>query len=299
MNYKKIVLVGFISAFVALLTSVLGVAGTVIGSVISSVLYNALSEALEEPVTKASFKKRNFEWDIAYVFPLVVIAIIQLLLILALLAGYGIMPANFLNAYLSLQQFANNNLYRILGLALLVMSVYPFVLKPEHVNKIQGGIIAFVGFVFLARGLVDMGNVITAIYDDIFINFDLPIAIIAFFLLAFVIVRILLSALESKNESDNLQEDEFFNHKVYYQKPNNNGNTKRNGSTVRKAKPKNSRPKKPIKHEGRRLEKQSKKSPHKFKSKIDDTSTTQKSKINESHDNIRFESNDILDEYKK
>ena len=72
MNYSKIILVGFISAFVAILTSVLGVAGTVIGSVISSVLYNMLSEALEKPVSNVSIK-HEFEWDVAYVFPLIVV----------------------------------------------------------------------------------------------------------------------------------------------------------------------------------------------------------------------------------
>ena len=51
MNYKKLILVGCISAFVALLTSVMGVAGTIIGSVISSVLYNMLTEVLESPVS--------------------------------------------------------------------------------------------------------------------------------------------------------------------------------------------------------------------------------------------------------
>lgn len=52
MNYKKLVLVGCISAFVAILTSVMGVAGTIIGSVISSVLYNMLTEVLENPIGK-------------------------------------------------------------------------------------------------------------------------------------------------------------------------------------------------------------------------------------------------------
>ena len=113
MNYKKIILVGFISAFVALLTSIMGVAGTIIGSVISSVLYNMLTEALEKPVNQASFST-SFEWDIAYVFPIAVISLIQLLLIFALLAELGIFPNTFLNVYLSLQQLANNNLYRIL-----------------------------------------------------------------------------------------------------------------------------------------------------------------------------------------
>ena len=98
MNYKKLILVGCISAFVAVLTSVLGVAGTVIGSVISSVLYNMLSEALEKPVEKAAFSHK-FEWDIAYIFPLAVIALIQLSLIFALLSEWGILPQIFLNIY--------------------------------------------------------------------------------------------------------------------------------------------------------------------------------------------------------
>ena len=200
MNYSKLILVGLISAFVAILTSVLGVAGTVIGSVISSVLYNMLSEALEKPVSDVKIK-HDFEWDVAYVFPLIVISLIQLLLICSFLAEFGILPSTFLNAYLSLQDFANNNLYRILGLALIVISVYPLVLKPENVKKVHGVIIAAIGIVFLARGFVDMGNQITDLYHPIFAVFDFPIAVIAFILLVFVIVRILMSAWESDNES--------------------------------------------------------------------------------------------------
>ena len=200
MNYSKLILVGLISAFVAVLTSVLGVAGTVIGSVISSVLYNMLSEALEKPVSDVKIK-HDFEWDVAYVFPLIVISLIQLLLICSFLAEFGILPSTFLNAYLSLQDFANNNLYRILGLALIVISVYPLVLKPENVKKVHGVIIAAIGIVFLARGFVDMGNQITDLYHPIFAVFDFPIAVIAFILLVFVIVRILMSARESDNNS--------------------------------------------------------------------------------------------------
>ena len=109
LNHSKIILVAFISAFVAITTAVLGVAGTIIGSVLSSVLYNVLSEILEKPVTNAKFPKvksnrtSNFEWDIAYVFPLVVILFIQLMLILAFLSEWGFLPRIFLNIYLSIQ----------------------------------------------------------------------------------------------------------------------------------------------------------------------------------------------------
>ena len=182
MNYKKLILVGFISAFVAILTSVLGVTGTIIGSVISSVLYNMLSEALENPVSKTSFN-HDFEWEIAYIFPLVVIAFIQLLLIFALLSEAGFLPHTFVNVYLSIQDVANNNLYRILGLALLIMSAYPLVLKPEFVKKEHGLILVFVGLVFLARGFVDLNNFFTDIYDGVFIHFDLEIACVLLLLL--------------------------------------------------------------------------------------------------------------------
>ncbi|MBR3141161.1 MAG: hypothetical protein IKF11_09950, partial [Methanobrevibacter sp.] len=83
MNYTKLIIVGVVSAFVAVLTYVLGLAGTIIGSVITSVLYNMLTEALEKPVDGVSIKG-NFEWEVVYVFPLVVIALIQILFILAI-----------------------------------------------------------------------------------------------------------------------------------------------------------------------------------------------------------------------
>ena len=67
------------------------------------------------------------------------------------------------------------------------MSVYPIVLKPDIIKTSNGAIIAFVGLIFLARGFVDVQNKITDVYDEVFLYFDLPIAIIAFVLLVLVI----------------------------------------------------------------------------------------------------------------
>ena len=265
-NYSKIILVGCISAFVALLTSVLGVAGTIIVSVISSDLYNMLSEALEKPVQEAAFST-DFEWEVAYVFPLIVIVLIQILFILALLSEWGLLPYTFLKAYVSLQGVAGNNLYRLLGCALIIISVYPFVLKPNFIKKEHGAIIAFVGLIFLARGFVDYGNVITYLYDDIFIYFDFPIAIVALILLLFVIVRILHLAKES--------EDEF---QVIKKQINENNAQKIN-------------PKKNIPKE---IDNQNEPSV-KFMNHVSEPSN---SGINESSENIHFESNDLLDDYK-
>lgn len=270
MNYSKLILVGCISAFVAFTTSIMGVAGTIIGSVISSVLYNMLSEALEKPVQNATFST-DFEWEIAYVFPLVVIALIQLLFILALLSEWGFLPYSFLSAYLSLQGVAGNNLYRVLGFSLIVMSIYPLVLKPDFIKKSHGAIIAFIGLIFLARGFVDLGNAITNLYNPIFAYFDFPIAIIAFILILFVIYKILLSARQS--------EKEFRIIKHETQKVNVNNTQKHN-----EFKHTEKRPIKPQQNEVR------------FKNHISEN--RQKSKINESANNIQFESNDLLDDYK-
>lgn len=322
MNYSKLILVGLISAFVAILTSVLGVAGTVIGSVISSVLYNMLSEALEKPVSDVKIK-HDFEWDVAYVFPLIVISLIQLLLICSFLAEFGILPSTFLNAYLSLQDFANNNLYRILGLALIVISVYPLVLKPENVKKVHGVIIAAIGIIFLARGFVDMGNQITDLYHPIFAVFDFPIAVIAFILLVVVIVRILMSAWESDNESKkyaNSINDGSFEEKYSKYFENDVEPTHRRVVHVRKNPQTESTtfkrkisPKvdeyvhKRTAHKSRIKdfeEKLVENKGHSFKPKVNKVSnnenaTQTESGINKSSKNIQFESNDLLDEYKK
>ena len=290
LNYKKIILVGCISAFVAALTSIMGVAGTIIGSVISSVLYNMLTEALEKPVGQATFST-DFEWDIAYIFPIAVIAFIQLLLIFALFAEKGILPYAFTNVYLSLQHLANNNLYRLLGIALIVISVYPLILKPEFVKKEHGIILGFVGFVFLARGFVDLGNGITDIYDDVFIYFDLPIAIIAFILLAFVIIRILISARKSEKEYKVVKQGTArkINHT---QKPDDLEYRNYKNTNVKKYKKEKKYPKQ-------------NKSQVSFKNRVElqdtngDISDNSSSGFNTSSENIHFESNDLLDEYKK
>lgn len=297
MNYKKLILVGCISAFVAVLTSILGVAGTVIGSVISSVLYNMLSEALEKPVSSATFSTK-FEWEIAYIFPLAVIALIQSLLIFAMLSEWGLLPHTFLNAYSTLQHFANNNLYRILGIAMLVISAYPLIVKPDIIKKSYGAIIAFVGVIFLARGFADWGNAITDIYDDIFIYFDFPIAVIALLLILFVIINILLSARRSNQEfkiiKHNINKENFSKSNIkkhHHSKKHDDFNYEKIRENIRSSK---------------KQDYQNSESNVKFKNHVkkpedlpDSVEEKPQAGINESSDKIQFESNDLLDDYKK
>lgn len=298
MNYKKLILVGCISAFVAILTTTVGVAGTVIGSVISSVLYNMLSEALEKPVEQATFSHK-FEWEVAYIFPLAVIALIQLLLIFALLSEFGFVSNSFLNAYLSLQKLADNNLYRILGIAMLIISAYPLILKPDIIKKSHGAIIALVGVIFLARGFADANNAITNIYDIIFIHFDLPIAIIALVLILFVIIKILLSARESEKEfktikhkinQGNFNKDNFI--KGHHSKKHEDFNYENNRKQTKQKHNEFNHQTKPEKHSSHQSEEKVT-----FKNNIEVEESVKG--INKSSGNIQFESNDILDDYKK
>lgn len=279
MNHKKLILVGVISGLVTALTIVLGIAGTVVGSILFSVVYNMLAEGLEDSVTNADFNP-DFEWEVVYVVPLVVIALIQLLFILALLAENGIMPYTFVNFFLSLQQLTDNNLYRLLGLALLFISAYPLVLKPGIVKRNHGLILAFVGFVFLARGFIDLKNVITDIYDDIFIYFDLPIAIIAFLLISFVILQILSSSKKSNKPAKQTQVKNraHINHermndsRTFYKRDDNRNNYQKMHDIEFKGN---------VRHKYNMNQKKSHKG------------------FNKSSNEIHFESNDLLDDYKK
>ncbi len=210
MNHKKLIFVGLISGLVTALTIVLGVAGTVVGSILSSILYNMLAQGFEDSVSNTDFNP-DFEWSIVYVVPLIVIALIQLLLILALLAEIGILPYTFVNFFLSLQQLTANNLYRLLGLALLFISAYPLVLKPDFIERKYSLILVFVGLIFLARGFVDLRNPVTNMYDTVFAHFDLPIAIIAFILISYVILHILSSSNKSDKSNNPFKQSQVKN----------------------------------------------------------------------------------------
>ena len=315
MNHKKLWLVGFVAAFVAILTSFLGVTGTVIGSVISSVLYNALTEALEQPVTEKTFS-HDFEWDIAYAFPLAVIALIELLLILALLSEGGILPYSFLSAFLSLQHLANNNLYRILGFAMLILSVYPFVLtKNKSIKNFDGVIIALVGVVFLARGFVDLDNAITDLYSNLFVYFDFPIAIISLLLILYVIYDILSSAHSSEKEFRGTKK-EISNENIHNsaKRQVNNGNIHNvNNSSKPQADDgevsngHNSGKRHDLDYEHKKNWKrlQDRELFNRINQKREvrfgrNVERKENSKINKSSDKIQFESNDLLNEkYKK
>ena len=293
MNHSKIILVACISAFVAVTTAILGVAGTIIGSVLSSVLYNVLSEALEKPVENAKIST-NFEWDIAYVFPLIVILLIQLMLILAFLSEWGFLPKIFLNIYLSIQGVASNNLYRILGLSLVVMCAYPFVIKRNYVKRFDGIVILFVGLLFLARGFSDMGNSVSQVFRLVYSYVDFPIALIAFLLLVYVVHSILSSARESEksispvNVSKNRNLDDLELKQIgHRRKPSRNLDDLELKHIEHRRKPSRN-----LDDLELRQVRYSKRAPK-------NSQTQSRKRFNDSADEFQFESNDLLDDFKK
>lgn len=302
MNHSKIILVACISAFVAITTFALGITGSIIGSVVSSVLYNVLSEALEKPVSGVKFPKANLEWDIAYVFPLVVISVIQLIWIFAFLSNWGILPHFFMNIYLSIQGVADFNLYRILGLSLIVMSVYPFILKGNHVKRSDGLVVLIVGLMFLARGFSDVGSAVSHTFGVVYDFVSFPISLIAFILLIHVIYSVLSSARSNDNNPA----------------PKNIGSSKRNLDDLelkevyhRDNIPRNqySNQRSPYREDTRRNQYSNQRSHYREDTRRNQYSNQgapsrnnynpSRKNINNSSNDFQFESNDLLDDFKK
>ena len=228
MKHYKIFVVAIVSAVVAILTTLIGVTGTIIGSVITSVGYNVLVEMFEEPPTITP-KKRSFEWEIAYVFPLVIIAIVQFFMIFGFLSKLGFLPFVFYHIYLEVQTLTMFNLYRIMGIALIILACYPYILTPKAVNRTHGKYILIVGLIFLAKGITDISFLLGTILSIIFRYLDLPLAIITFVILLWVIVSIFnnksdtnledLEDLELKEVYSPKQETYYYNKPSYQRKP--------------------------------------------------------------------------------
>ena len=198
------------------------------------------------------------------------------MLILAFLSEWGFLPKIFLNIYLSIQGVASNNLYRILGLSLVVMCAYPFVIKRNYVKRFDGIVILFVGLLFLARGFSDMGNSVSQVFRLVYSYVDFPIALIAFLLLVYVVHSILSSARESEksispvNVSKNRNLDDLELKQIgHRRKPSRNlDDLELRQVRYSKRAPKNSQ-------------------------------TQSRKRFNDSADEFQFESNDLLDDFKK
>jgi hypothetical protein len=181
-----IVMAGVISGIVAYTTSQLGITGTIIGAVIGSMLFQVMSHIFREPLD--GVKTQRVERSIFYIFPLIVILIIEIVYLFYI---FSLPPGDL---FYLLERATGWNLFRTIGLALLVMGIFPFV---EHrlghekgISRKYGYMILAVGVVKLLGGFADINSSIVELYSSIFYQLNEMISIMVIGALLYVIISI-------------------------------------------------------------------------------------------------------------
>ncbi len=195
-----IIMAGVIAGTAAYTTIKLGVYGTVLGTVLCSMLYQVLSHVLKEPVENV--KTQKIEREIFYVFPLVIILVIEVIYLLASLYNR---PEQI---FFALENATSDNLFKVLGIGLIVMGLYP-ILQPESIKKFYGYILLVVGFINLLIGFVDVNSPVIQLYAPLFYQLKSIISIIIIAAISYVIiaitresVTIILNKDKDKNNKD-------------------------------------------------------------------------------------------------
>lgn len=185
-----ILLLGFISGVVAILTSFMGISGTIIGAVVTSIIAETLKTYFKEPlkdkinkydeetqtIPRRSTYNQEFETThstmpqprkrekrssyseddsiltakILFIFPLVVILIIELI---HFLGAIGMIPYD---VFYSLETITNWKLLRTIGYALIIMGIYPIISK--KFSTVNGIILIIVGIIELLFGYADVSS---------------------------------------------------------------------------------------------------------------------------------------------
>ncbi|RAP46905.1 MAG: hypothetical protein BZ135_03095 [Methanosphaera sp. rholeuAM6] len=189
-----IMLLGFISGVVAVLTSMMGISGTIIGAVVTSIIAEILKTYLKDPLKdkineyekenqndkykyveyekpdnynvsthqgmprpKNYYQKQSKKSDgsfltakILFIFPLVVILIIELI---HFLGAIGFISYDI---FYSLESITNWKLLRTIGYALVVMGIYSLLSKKFATRN--GVILIVVGIIELMFGYADVND---------------------------------------------------------------------------------------------------------------------------------------------
>ena len=198
-KHFNIMMAAFISGTVALFTSFLGVSGTIIGSVLSSFLYQLLSGYSEEKIEEGALRKPKLANEIVYIFPLVVIGIIELIFLLSALHYRFDMIFDILESAVS------NNLFRLMGIGLIILGAYPY-FDSNNIDKRNGTVVLIVGVLLLLRGLMDISDITSKIFYAVFDPFDSLFALFVVIALALVIFNILISS-----DNEYFKSNEFIN----------------------------------------------------------------------------------------
>lgn len=191
-----IVMAGVISGIVAYTTSQLGVAGTIIGAVLGSMLYQLMTHFFHKPLDNVdAVKTQKVESSVFYVFPLIIILGIEILYL------FSSFYHTFDVIFQSLETATGWNLFRTIGVALLVMGVYPL-LEPDRISPRYGLMIMTVGLVKLMAGFVDYNSALVLFYLPLFQQFNELISIVLIAVLLYVIVSIIQDSVTIKVGED-------------------------------------------------------------------------------------------------
>ncbi|MDO8870970.1 MAG: hypothetical protein Q7V10_09530 [Methanobacteriaceae archaeon] len=202
-----IFMAGIISGIVAYTTIQLGIGGTVIGAVLGSVLYQFMSHFIRNPLEKVQTQK--IESSIVYTLPLLLILGIEIIYFMAPIYWRSEQIFYFL------QGATGWNLFRSIGIGLIIMGIYP-ILQSEFVKKRYGFIISGLGVIVLLRGLIDVHSPLVNLYYGLFTRFDDLISLMVIFVLIYVIFAILkgsISLIRQKDDEIDLNGEENKNSK--------------------------------------------------------------------------------------
>ena len=188
-----VVMAGVISGIVALTTTQMGVGGTVIGATIGAMLYQVMSHFIKEPLEGVNTKR--IETKIVYVFPLIVIVVVELIY---LFSSVYWKPEQIFHY---LESATDGTLFRTIGLGLLIMGIYP-IIQSENIKRSYGYIILSVGIIKLLNGFVDMHSPFVKLYANLFADFGLVISLAVIAALSYVILSIVQESIVISHEKD-------------------------------------------------------------------------------------------------
>ena len=188
-----VIMAGVISGIVALTTTQMGVGGTVIGATLGAMLYQVMSHFIKEPLEGVN--TRRIETKIVYVFPLIVIVVVELIY---LFSSVYWKPEQIFHY---LESATDGTLFRTIGLGLLIMGIYP-IIQSENIKRSYGYIILSVGIIKLLNGFVDMHSPFVKLYANLFADFGLVISLAVIAALSYVILSIVQESIIISHEKD-------------------------------------------------------------------------------------------------
>lgn len=229
----KVLALGLTSGLLVFLTSRLGLTGTVIGSVISSIVYNVIQGYIDENKIghhgNIKLTREHLDSDLFYILPIAVI----LFILVIYLFSFSVSGET---VFSSLEGATNNNLFKFMGIGLIVMGIFP-IFQSKTFKRINGILLIFSGLTLLLWGFLDefkfsFGNMV-----DTFVSMYFPLAFIICLILIYVILTILYNGLKENYNNKNKPTDNDFkinnNHSnVRVNKPHMNSNVHMKSSNI-------------------------------------------------------------------